>query len=301
MAVLSVDRKLDTGGGYDDEFGRDYQTVYEVITDDEDDDVITVELATGVPRVGATYSGRDGTTDVLARCRKVAARRSLDDPQLWVVTCDFSTTSARVGVGSTQSQRQPSGDTAPENRLPRIWWDYQEIKIPFRRDLTNKWVQNTIGDTFDPLPEIEGVVPVYNVERYEVTYNAEIAKNYAFAVNSGPFFWAVAGQAQLLPVPASLEEVGGLLRWKVHYRVRFASDWPYTWQPKILNAGYRWKPLTGPVDFVRSASGDPVARPVPLDINGIPISAANLIANGPLYLDFTGYGQIDFDDLNLIY
>jgi hypothetical protein len=304
MAVVSVERKLDTGGGYDDEYNRDYQTVYEVITDSENDEVITVEFASGVPRVGDVYVGRDSTTDVLARCRKVNARRSLDDTQLWIVTCDFSNAPARNGVGGAASGKQPGNDTDPVNRRPRIWWDYEQVKIPFRRAIGGAWVQNTAGDPFDPLPEIDGVVPVYNVERYEAVFNPAIAKNYAYAVNSGAFMFAAAGQAQLLPVPASYEDAGGgLLRWKVHYRVRFAVDWPTTWQPRLLNAGYRWKPLGSTVaQAVRDPiSQEPVSRPVPLDINGIPIPAATLIASGPLYLDFTGYGQIDFDDLNLIY
>lgn len=310
MAVVSVEETPESRGGYDDEYQREYTRTFEVLTDDEDDGPITVEFAAGIPRVWDAFVERNGTSgDAIAVCRKVSARRSLDDPLMWVVTCEFSI-SRQTGIGAQGSaaNRQPGGTNAddPTKWAPQYSWGAQQVKVPFRKDRTGRWVLNSAGDPYDPLPELDASIPTLTVSRYQAAFNAEMAKSYAYAVNADTFLFADPGQARLQPITAESEATGGVLLWKVRITVEFMTVFPYTWQPWILDAGYRRVNLTTGknVAIIDELTKQPVQRPVPLNGLGQELSRATLVGvgagDGPQYGKYTGYPSVSFAELELI-
>lgn len=300
-------------GEYDDQFGRRYTRIFRVVTQADAIGSILVQFAEGIPRVFDAYENHGATeSDPLAICRRVTPIQDVNDPLLWMVTCEYSTR-APTPIGAVTAPPQPGrpgggsgGPTDnPELRPPKVRIDWQEFNVPVQRqDFAAKVYANSAGDLFDPTPTIQVACPVLCVERYELWDDPEEAletlTGLAYNCNDGPFLWGNEDEWQLLPVGAEQELIGPTLYWRCAYRVRYANFWPYTWQHKILDAGLRKFSgihLINPPIF--DMTGQPVTTPRPLR-NGQEMSTATLQAEGPDYLDFQPYPRTDFDALSLI-
>lgn len=324
MAIVSVKELWENRGGeFDDSYKRSYTRTFRVRTDDERDGPLEVTFALGVPRIWDVYvSYATGEYDTLARCRRISPSQMADDPLIWEVRCEYETFtaepsspgSAGAGGGGGGDATKP-GSTGPANnpeqRPPKIKWSFETLTRPLTLAYDNGGVAgvatqvvpvlNSAGQPFDPAPEYECAYPVYEVSRIETFFSPAVARQYAFAVNDDTFGFAAPGEAMCMPITADLVFIGGVPFWEVSYKIRFLPEHVDTFQPQILDAGYRQLNAGGTdlEDIFDPITRQPVSEPTLLDGAGRQLSHADLVANGAEYRLFYAYLRRPFAALNL--
>jgi hypothetical protein len=252
-----------------------------------------------LPRPYSSYVSGDGVEyDFSALLVNLSAEQKgsgeKDDWVQWMVTASYSNDLGKMGVpdrtempgdptnpqgtGTGGASNQGGSTTNPEFEVPEREWDWEVSHVAMPTDLDGKPFVNSANQPLTPAPTIEIARPVLVVTRNELTFDVDVATQYAFAVNSDKFFGWEPETIQCLPPRAKTVYRGALEYQRVTYRLRFhGADSGGTWQPQFLDCG------TSHIDTrVGSATEN---QPVPIIVRSAPISH-------PVLLDGNGQRQI---------
>jgi hypothetical protein len=274
--ILGVQHTLDKAGK------REYTRDYVVTMATANADPSSVRLATGVPRIGQSWT-MGGVTDAGALCTEVEPQQSDDSPSVWTVTCRWSSDHGDL-------EEEPN----PLLRPPTISWSStREERVEFKDRQGNKY-RNTVGDPFDPPPSTQDVHPLLTITRNEASFSAAVAYQYTNAVNSATFYGAAAGYVRINGISASSKVEGEYSFWEVTYEIQFN---PRKWVPyEVLNAGPRFKAVAGAdPEQNKDKNGIPTTTPCLLKEDGTKVAEDG----EPYYINFYLYDQVSFSALNL--
>lgn len=255
---------------------RSYTRVWQV----ESDATIThPAIAVGVVPVAV---GSLFPYDTLAFCKQIAADYE-----------DINATRRRVLV--TANYETGSGgdekveDENPLNDRPDIRWGSRTVRLPVRFDINGQPIQNSAGQPFDPLPEEDFQILIYEYSHNIAVYSEFNAKNYRGAINSDNF--TLAGlplepyQARITTISAQNAERNGIRYWRESVVVEIVDDWRLTLVDEGLmkKSGIAGGPgdphyIGGGQDVVTpilDANGNPIFEPTLLDGNGAPLGGGN--------------------------
>ena len=209
------------------------------------------------------------------------------DPKLWRVTVQYSYNTDMVASNSAPSGN-PAVDTqqqgqAPASRVenplsrPR---DYSISSNTFpwavETDRFGNAIQNSAGDPFIPVPEIQRggatiTVGLNSVNSPSAAWIGAIGYLNSSSYTVGPYVIG-AGLAKLNGVSASLAYENGVSYWRWSLTFEYRPD---GWAWVVANKGKRQtdanNPTGQPVDIV-TAAGVPVSNPVYLDAAGYAIA-----------------------------
>ncbi|MCE9564930.1 MAG: hypothetical protein K8U57_23090 [Planctomycetes bacterium] len=304
MAVTYVNELFEGRTGEDTfKRHRTYVRTFEVLTDSDNDNVITVGSCPLLPRLGSAYPG-----DVFALCTSVRPMQDNDQPRRWIVTIGYDT-ELDLKMSPDEDDGLDAGDI-PENPLLRpVKWKitYQQTTEVLRRSYLlddndnqipgSKPVKNSAGFLFDPPPTIEVSRPLItatkNVPRLNMSYIAQTQD----AVNSKPWMGLDARCVRCVGIDAESGFENGVWFWQISYTFAVKFD---NWIFRILDAG-TWEKgdlgsafghATG-LRPIMDPSANPITEPVPLNGAGMRLP----IGNPEIYLRFMGYRQVDFNTL----
>lgn len=264
--------------------GRQYTRVWRAITDGSSVHpslaALRAPVAVGVP---FPY-------DINARCTEVSAayEREEDSRQIYLVTATYETKS---GSGSQEEENENPLDDVPVKR-----WSSRTVRLPVRVDINKQAIVNSVGEPFDPLPEEDFQVLVFEYQHNVATYSETNAKEYRGAINSDKF--VLSGlqvepyQARMQNITAVNAERNGVRYWVESVVIEIVDDW----RLKLIDEGrrqlgdpagngdefYLGDGEFGQVVPILDANGEPLDEPVLLNGAGGPLAAGQL----PVLLTF---------------
>lgn len=252
---------------------------------------------------------------VWAVCTKLQAKPG-KSAKLWYVTAEYSTEPFAAsgdgsGTGSNGTAPNPaqSKDAQADSRPPNIKVARKEVQKVLEKDVdTGKRVTNTVGDPFDPLPEVFRSHHLITATfcRLPSALNWSTRAAFMDTINDAAF--VILGKsypARTLrctdyAVGSVWDKGAAGMTFFFELTVQLEYD-PDGWQPKILNRGRRqWiagsvgEPDLNPprYEVIRDHAGQPVADPVPLTEAGAPVPA---VAPGTVpayhYVEPKGYKE----------
>lgn len=275
----------------------------------------------GIPLPFAPYiPGRAVETDLQAKAVNISTRREVaGDWRNWVVTVRYSTEMPAGGrpAEPTQLGAFPAGtQNEPWKEPPYIRFEGEETQDTPEVDRDGKPYVNIVNQPFTPAPSFPGGMAGMVIRRNE--FHATLAsvldqvELFNYVVNNVNFLNRLPGTA-LCKVESAEEVYRGDIRfWSFVYRIRFKKrellpngEPAQVWQPRILNAGmYRWRRVLGapiknlqPIPIMRGAIQ--VTHPVPLGLDGQPLTPDADGKITPVYLDFKHYREVDLSALTL--
>ena len=225
--------------------------------------------------------------DANAFCISLSPVQDQGDPKLWRVTAQYAYNTDMVASNSAPSGN-PAVDTqqqgqAPASRVenplarPR---DYSISSNTFpwavETDRFGNAIQNSAGDPFIPVPEIQRggatiTVGLNSSNSPSAAWIGAIGYLNASSYTVGPYVIG-AGLAKLNGVSASLAYENGVSYWRWSLTFEYRPD---GWAWVVANKGKRQtdvnNPTGQPVDIV-TAAGVPVSNPVYLDAAGYAIA-----------------------------
>lgn len=279
MSVIAVTERREESTATVDQGGQtSYTRVFHVKTDDLNDGPGIAIGSIPVQIYDAYISGNDAL-DVNARAVSANAR-SVGDGLLWEVTVAYEWLEYDY--------------TNPLTKPTEVNWGFVEREVTVDRDFNNQVIVNSAYDFYDP--GLTRVVsnPVLVATRNEATFSIGVAAAVKDKVNSTTFLSAPAKTCLCRSVTSTKQFNQGLAYWTVTYEFEFLTDGT-TWQPEVLDAGYR--KLNDAQDDREHIyiSGEKPETPVPLDGSG-----DVLATNGtPVFTEYAIYGLVDFNGLGL--
>lgn len=242
-------------------FGRVYTRTFQVITDSTLTAMLDVKFAPGIPQLYPFpdyYVGPSGEFDPGALLQSLnAVQVDRDDPYLWHVTAEYATIAADPAFASSQGGSGSSG-TQSENPLlrpVRVTFGDVHRAVPFDTP-TNKNVKiykqqaggvpilittvvthsvvNVLGETFDPVPEIDVIDTSIVAVRNEAFFDPVTADSYKNKVNSDDFAGFVPGTVKVMGISATNEFEQAMQYFQITYRFETRKD---HWVKRLLNVG----------------------------------------------------------------
>ena len=207
-----------------DIYKREYTKTFRVRVLDPRVGPETVCRAPGIPAPYTPYfSAGNYEYDLSAVVAGISAKKENEgDWQNWLVTVKYSTEiSNKADFGYPSSKDKASNN--PELEPPILDWDFEVTKEALPVDLNSRPFINSAGDLYNPPPLIDIARPVLNLQRNQLNFNAVAAQQYAFALNSKMFLGQYPYTAQCYPPKATQKQLGGLIYWRVHYKIRFKN------------------------------------------------------------------------------
>lgn len=272
---------------YDDKAVRRYVRTFIVQTDSALDGPLTVRLASGIPRLTTPYLEPNGlVADLGALCTHIAVVQREDNPNLWDVTCEYS----------SESERPDRMQDNPIARPTDIYVDYDTYQVPSTHSVTTgKPIVNSAGMPFDPPHMKDDDRLVLVMERNELAPDLNLLASYSNVVNSDPFFGVDPLFWKCKPIRWRRMYENGLYYFRVTYR--FAHSGQTDWLFKTWDQGRFVKDTKNPGQLlaIKDTHGIPVTQDVLLDGHG-----QVLPNNGtPVELDWNEYLPQPFAALNL--
>ena len=300
MAVTGVPTLLADSRerGFHDKDGiRGYEEVWRVNVTDPTDGAPTAGSAPGLPRLFLTpYRDDAGAYPVDIRPERVKNTRTA-----WDV----------VVVYSNHIDQDEQEDN-PLAQYPSVSWSTVKTKRFMIQDLDGKAIVNTSGERIGPI-EISRSILSLVITRNEPQFNL-LARLLVNHVNSTGYSGGPPGTVMLDDISASKRRKSQFTYWPTTYRFLFDE---FGWQPRLLNAGLMeflgYQPSGDDPSpgrrHITDGLGNLISSPVPLHINANGDSV-ELELNNPgvrypygiddiMYLDFKGYGEVDFNILGL--
>jgi len=178
-------------------------------------------------------------------------------------------------------------DENPLNDRPSIRWSSRTVRLPvrFTNDDPPEPIANSAGQPFDPLPEEDFQILVYEYSHNIAVYSEAKAKNFRGAVNSDNFTLAGLSvepfQSRITAIEATNAERNGVRHWQETVVVEIVDDWRLT----LIDEGIMKKSgiADGPGDPHYIGGGESVVTPI-LDAQGNPVFEPTLLdgAGNPL-------------------
>lgn len=249
--------------------------------------------------IGAAHPVLSGHT-----CAKVSITRGDDNPGIWEVACEYKT---------PETQDEDQQDEDPLERDPEIEWSFAQFEEAVEKDRNGSALLNMLGRPFEGVTR-DAARAVVTITRYEESFSAATALQYANVVNMDDFIGAQPGQALMKPIRAKqiietrTDENGEPVKryyWQVTYEIHFKLD-PNGWKADLLEADvYERLDVEGQLQLVRikDAEKNEITEPLALrsTTNG-QIEAmrdrATAIANAT-YKQFDIYTERPFAPLDL--
>lgn len=275
MAVTSVE-ELFPGRGGDDGIEKQYKStrVFEVRTDDPNDDEYTAGAAVGLPRNGDPHPN-----NAVATMRSISCYNLDDDPTLWMVTCEYGSDlpreQAREVAGpaedGTSTLNDGVGERA-ENPLdrPAIYTiSSEQTKEIAEYDWLGNEITNSAGEPYDPPAEIEVSYPVITVEKNFAVgapiLDLGIQALYYDCVNSDVWHGIAIGLLRIVKIGTVYGFENGVGFGRVTFQMKL--NWK-GWKLKLADVGFNYLTDGGTVKKridVRFGSGVYPDNPQPLN------------------------------------
>lgn len=205
MAIIELNEAFNgRRGSLDQNAVREYTRVFIVRTNDSDDSPLDVLLPgnlvdfPGIPSIRDPYVDRNGNVDFGAICVKVSPVQRSDDPNVWDVTCEYSS-----DKGNIEQRDQTIDDPLARPPIFKISFNrYQRVvTVNAFDDLAAGPITNSSGEPFIPAPECDDSRVVVTMTRNDPWVDLFAVNAYQDAVNSDYFFgqppgtWKVAVEA----------------------------------------------------------------------------------------------------------
>jgi hypothetical protein len=305
VSILWVHEALSSGSGVGEhDGGNSYTRVFDVLTDDFDDNAITVSAATD-PSTGLAipspydYFDKGNDTDYQSVVTRISPERDARYALLWHVTVEYTVIAANTSDG-----KWPSGVLNIIYRLPeiRIWGI--AIAELMEKDINGNPIANSAGMPFDPPPEDVRYIKAIEITTWIRTYNLAAWAPYEDSTNATSV-WGCDPETVLMVGPPSgtrkVDRVGTYYEIKAEFhwdpkgwdieredrgRVQLANDHGTAPSPS--------DPATGTVPITDNA-GIAVNEEVPLDGNGRKL----VFGQARVYKKYTIKGPADWTALSL--
>jgi len=298
MAVIEVKIATESPTGGDDQRGgREATIIFDVTTDDVNDNLVAVLRDPGIPQYPSSYSVGNDSDPGLFLDNKSGIR----DPKSrtkWKVTCNFLTT------------ERDKAETVLDNPLlepvTRNWRTAKE-PIPFERDALGKIVANTLGYPFDPPLEDQSRYEIGIFVRNEKTFDNVAALTFIDHVNADVFADFPAGQVLIDDITADERFHGTIGSYFVVTYTFWARE--KGWLREEPNRSFYAVDVPGPLALIRrikdKVENKPFVEPSLIDKDSVHITSEELklgSAGGgkdPFYLSFTRFAPTAFGPLGL--
>lgn len=268
---------------------REYEAVYQVITTDKSDGPATVNLASGLPRLGDMYSvGNE--TDANAKAIEIDPRQDRDKSERWEITVRFSNQSPDPSA-IQQGQQNPALEPAV------VRWSKEEYREVVETDRNGKKICNVNGQMFDPPLEKTKYRPVLLVERNFLNFPDSYELDYPDSENSDAFFGKPPGHWVVRELYSEPRYANGF-----NYKRVFAAFVYYKngCATKLLNQGFLYKATTATTILIEDKAR---RKPVLLNSTGVRIADGSTIgpgANDATMLNFELGDRLPFNALGII-
>lgn len=234
MGIISVTEKWDEWSGKVNEKG-DYEVtrVFMVHTDTKNVGPVEVLNASGVPGSWDDYhAGNDAVTYIYVKDKQ--AKRDGARPTLWYVTVSYSSDK------TTQERKQVQD---PLLRPIKKRFQMAKHQKVVDRDLEGTLLQNTAGEFYDPLPEIDDSRPVLVMTRNEAhPWNETLAITYQDAINTDMFLGFEPYQCKIDQIGANEVFENEFHYWEVTYEIHCRRE---GWRLKTISRGRNERSVDG--------------------------------------------------------
>lgn len=305
MSILWVHEALPSGAGVaEHDAGNSYTRVFDVLTDDFDDNAITVANAVD-PSTGLAipspyqYFDKGHDADYWSVVTRISPERDARYALLWHVTVQYTVIAANTSDG-----KWPSGLIDITYRLPdvRIWGI--AVAEVMEKDVYGNPIVNSAGMPFSPRPEDIRYIKAIEITTWLRTYNLTAWAPYEDSTNAFRV-WGCDPETLLMAGPPS--GTRKVDRLGTYYEIKAEFHWdPDGWDKEYEDRGRVQlandhgtppspsDPATGTVPITDNA-GIPVNEEVPLDGNGQPLA----LGQPRVYRKYTLKGPADWTALNL--
>lgn len=266
MAALKVG-PIDRNHQYtEDETGRkDGTIVFRVAMEEMYPDIDDVRYAQDPTNNDAPYEIGDRwpgePVSSLFLCRKVTPRHT-SDIFIWEVECEFST--------------EPLSQVIAD---PEIEWGWTAVRRALQYDAIGRAILNSAGDSFDPPYERDEVIKTLKVVNNLSFFNDNDIENYVNKVNEVTFRGYPPKTVLCKGITASSAKQGEIEYWRRTSEFHIRKD---GWYLRLLDQGYRTKPVNSKLKEIQDATGILLSKPVLLDGEGFLLKDATTTLVGDI-------------------
>jgi hypothetical protein len=282
-----------------------YSRVFAVTTDTDRNGVqqvvnyLLTQLSVGLGSAYQIGAPADAwyEVDPVVYLQGIDAEPSAEDTRTWHVTLNYGPYTPELAAANNP----PIGQApTPVGEPPSIVWGSNPYRAPYRRDVEDKAIINTVLDPYDQPPERDDSRSSLVISRNELSYSETLAKNFRDKINGATWFSYAPRtvkvkdiQATVIWVPASVIAKG--YYWRVTYQFEFSADGK-TWDDQILNQGRRGRTTVGgPIIHLKDTEGNFLTEPVALKEDGTRATAQADF----FYLTYKPYKTANFSALNI--
>lgn len=300
MGIVWVHEALSSGGGVGThDAGNRYTRVFDVLSDEYDDNAITIASAVDPSTslaIPAPYSyfAKGHDADYGAIVTEIAPERDQRHPLLWHVRVEYT-----VIRPNTLDGQWPAGTITDYINL--ILPDIRIWSIPVMelidRDVNDNPLVNKAGDPFEPRPEDVRYITAIEVKWYNRTYDMNFWETYADSTNAATVWGREPNTLLMIGMPAGNRKVD---RNGTYYEIKGEFHWNKKgWKRTFLNAGRNELAPINTIDYKKipicDDAGVPVRQPWPLDNAGAKLPTSAEV----IWLEFTVKEPRDWGPLNL--
>lgn len=272
MATITVTEKLTEKGQLQinkDDIKRTYTKQYQAITDSLTLTPIDILTATGVPRIGAAYTGDTGVC-----CTSVSPTQREDAPYVWDVEVQYT----------VPDKEDPDKPDPPDPTNPGDWMESLEIgwvkrTVYCEKDKNGNPIQNSAGEPYRPPATMDREDLRITVTRWEPTLAIMTIIGNNNTVNSVQVMGCVAAGTGKLSISASRERKNDAIWYRKSYTIEVNPD------------GWNLKPLDKGLLHAVDANGNECTSVWPPDVRRLQICDFHGIpVKGPQFLN--GHGGL---------
>ncbi len=286
MSVVSVTRRWSGRQGGEETrnastSNQDATIVFDVLTDNTDDDEAVALIGPGIPIPLQAHPSRPWL-----RCSRRRANQL--EPNRWEVTAEY------------ESVQGGQGNNSPLDAPPKIRWATLHRDEEIDEDYEGKPICTILGEPIEPRMRTNKPDLLLVVTRNLPDFNPGVIIPYMMdggAVSSDEFLNQPAGTARIHDLEANSQEATDFVYWTATAQIRFRRGVPsrnvtdeQAFYRRVLAQGFFVrKPLlfTNPVQYIITRAldggGQPASKPVPHyvrettiteTINGVPTQVA---------------------------
>lgn len=258
---------------------RVYQSIYHAKSNVLNEDPYTVWSHPDIPTLSPISTW---PTDSAAVLVKVDPQQDRNTPDLWVVTCDYTSNPDIKDTNPTIIERSPV--------------QRQRILI---RDVNGNVILNSAGELFNPPHEREDHSPAFTISKKLLFWPYALELAYTDAINSVAVVYLSKGIAYGAGLIKCNGFTGretyedGLDWWQVS--VALEVNWE-GWNKPLIDCGYREKKVvsgTPKLMPIIGVNGEAVTEPVMLNGSGV----ADPFRSSPYELSYKKHREVPFADL----
>jgi hypothetical protein len=240
MSVIHAGRLWNERGGGATADERRHTEVWEVITDDEDDDQEVILASGQIPSGYASHPN-----DPAARLAAFRFLNHPDDPTYWIVYCEYSTRQPPPGVaptGGASGSPQENYVDDPVLKPAQVSIRTETVQIAIEADLDGNPIRNLAGTPY-ATQTIDDNGLILSLQKNRALLPLAILRLYRNAVNSDVWYGIPAGHAKILSLRADAHFDKERFYWAFAGEIFIADD--------------EWIERYGPLDMLRLVNKGP--------------------------------------------